>query len=189
MKRLAASKLPGPRGRRLRFPMVCYIFGTTRKSSALMFANSPRKPCASARADTILQCALAAVAVSISCQLVLAEAPRLEIRQLTTGPQHHFFGYIGHVQNVPWNASDRYIVALRSSVRDHLPDGTEPAEIVLLDTQNNYVPRVVDRSRAWNPQQGTMLYWNPQAQETQFFFNDRDPASNKIFCVLCDRSE
>lgn len=136
----------------------------------------------------MLQYALAAVAVTISCQLVLAEAPRLEIRQLTTGPQHHFFGYIGHVQNVPWNGSDRLIVALRTSVRDHLPDGSEPAEIVLLDTQNDFAPRVVDRSRAWNPQQGTMLYWNPQSQETQFFFNDRDPASNKIFCVICDVS-
>ena len=59
-------------------------------------------------------------------------------RQLTTGPLHHFFGYIGHVQNVPWNKSGRYIVALRTPVRDHLPDGSEPAEIVLLDTQNDY---------------------------------------------------
>src|SRR5262249_21727740 len=188
MKRSAASKLLGRRGRRLPFPMVCCICGTIRKSSVLMFANSPRKPCASAGANNTLKCAVATVAVTISCQLVLADAPRLEIRQLTTGPQHYFFGYIGHVQNVPWNGSDRYIVALRTSVRDHLPDGSEPAEIVLLDTENNYVPRVVDRSRAWNPQQGTMLYWNPQAQETQFFFNDRDPASNKIFCVLCDVS-
>ena len=34
-----------------------------------------------------------------------------------------------------------------------------------------------------------MLYWNPQAAETQFFFNDRDPVSNEIFCVLYDISE
>src|SRR5580765_1856124 len=94
---------------------------------------------------------LAVVAVAISCPPILAEAPRLEVRQLTTGPQHHFFGYIGHVQNVPWNRSDRFIVALRTSVRDHLPDGSEPAEIVLLDTQDNYAPRVVEHSLAWNP--------------------------------------
>lgn len=117
-----------------------------------------------------------------------AEPIALDVRQLTTGPQHHFFGYIGHVQNVPWNQSGRWIVALRTSVRDHLPDGREPADIVLLDAQQNYAPRVVDQSRAWNPQQGTMLYWNPEAPETQFFFNDRDPATNKVFCVLCDIS-
>src|SRR5262245_64694683 len=110
----------------------------------------------------------------------LAERPMLEVRQLTHGPLHHFFGYIGHVQNVPWNQSGRYIVALRTPVRDHLPDASEPAEIVLLDTHNNYSASVVDRSRAWNPQQGTMLYWNPLAKETQFFFNDRDPKTNKV---------
>ncbi|HMC10822.1 MAG TPA: hypothetical protein VKH44_06010, partial [Pirellulaceae bacterium] len=118
----------------------------------------------------------------------IAAAPRLEVRQLTTGPLHHFFGYIGHVQNIPWNKSGRYIVALRTPVRDHLPEANEPAEIVLLDTQNGFAARVVDRSRAWNPQQGTMLYWNPEAQETQFFFNDRDPTTNKVFCVLFDIS-
>jgi hypothetical protein len=115
-----------------------------------------------------------------------AETPRLEVRQLTSGPLHHFFGYIGHVQNVPWNQGGRYIVTLRTPVRDHLPTGDEPAEIVLLDSKNDYAARVIEHSRAWNPQQGTMLYWNPLAQETQLFFNDRDPATNKVFCVLFD---
>jgi hypothetical protein len=112
--------------------------------------------------------------------------PRLEVRQLTQGPLHHFYGYIGHVQNIPWNKSGRYIATLRTSVRDHLPTVGEPAEIVLLDCQNGYAPRLVERTRAWNPQQGTMLYWNPREQETQFFFNDRDPATGKVFCVLFD---
>ena len=31
-----------------------------------------------------------------------------------------------------------------------------------------------------------MMYWNPGAPETQFFFNDRDPATNQVFCVLFD---
>src|SRR6476659_6592563 len=107
-----------------------------------------------------------------------AAEPRLEVRQLTRGPEHHFFGYIGHVQNVPWNQSGRYIVALRTPVRDHLPDASEPAEVVLLVTTNDFTAQVVTHSRAWNPQQGTMLYWNPEAQENQFFCNDRDPATN-----------
>src|SRR5262245_16940875 len=115
--------------------------------------------------------------------------PRLEVRQLTTGPLHHFFGYIGHVQNIPWNKSGRYIVALRTPVRDHLPAAEEPAEIILLDTETDYAAKAVEKSRAWNPQQGTMLYWNPEQQETQFFFNDRDPATNKVFCVLFDISQ
>lgn len=110
----------------------------------------------------------------------------LEAKQITSGPKHHFFGYIGHVQNIPWNASGRYLVALQTSFQDHLPGADEAAEIVLLDLQQNYAVRVLDQTRAWNPQQGTMLYWNPEAPENQFFFNDRDPKTGKIFCVLFD---
>lgn len=112
-----------------------------------------------------------------------------ETRQITFGPKQHFFGYIGHVGNVPWNAGDRYILALRTDFQDRMPTAQDAAEIVLIDTQEEYRERVVDRTRAWNPQQGTMLYWNPEAPETQFFFNDRDPATNRIFCVLFDISK
>ncbi len=131
---------------------------------------------------------IASMIVVLTEAVAIAANPTLEVHQLTNGPQHHFFGYIGHVQNIPWNQSGRYIIALQTPVRDHLPDGNEPADIVLLDTQNEYQSRMVAQSRAWNPQQGTMLYWNPQAQETQFIFNDRDPKTNKVFCVLFDIS-
>ena len=32
----------------------------------------------------------------------------LSVRQITRGRANHFFGNIGHVQNIPWNASGRY---------------------------------------------------------------------------------
>jgi hypothetical protein len=124
---------------------------------------------------------LIVLATTCSCA-----ALSLETKQLTSGPEHHFFGYIGHVQNIPWNQSGRYIVALRTTFQDHLPKPDEAATLVILDTQNGYSYRELDQTRAWNPQQGTMLYWNHDAPETQFFFNDRDPDSGKIFCVLFD---
>ena len=31
-----------------------------------------------------------------------------------------------------------------------------------------------------------MFYWNPEAAEKQFFFNDRDIETGKVFCVLYD---
>jgi len=110
------------------------------------------------------------------------------IRQITTGPQHHFFGYFGHVQTIPWNKSGRYLLALRTDFQERMPQPGEAAEIVLLDTQNGYAARVIDRTRGWNFQQGAMMYWNPEAPETQFFFNDRDPATHEVFCVLFDIS-
>ena len=44
----------------------------------------------------------------------------------------------------------------------------------------------VDESLGWNPQQGTMFYWNPDNPETQFFFNDRDKKTGKVFTVIFD---
>jgi len=33
-------------------------------------------------------------------------AIHLKIEQLTSGSKHHFFGYIGQCQTIPWNASE-----------------------------------------------------------------------------------
>ena len=59
-------------------------------------------------------------------------------------------------------------------------------DVVLLDANDNYKVRKVDESRGWNPQQGTMFYWNPLEPDTQFFFNDRDPDTGEVFAVLFD---
>jgi hypothetical protein len=118
--------------------------------------------------------------------LALGAELTVSIRPLTHGPQHHFFGYIGHVRTIPWNASGRYLVALQTRSQDRMPEPGEAADIVLIDTQEKDAVTVVEQTRAWNPQQGTMLYWNPQAAETQFFFNDRDPVTHEVFCVIYD---
>ena len=117
------------------------------------------------------------------------ESLLLHSEQITYGPKNHFFGYIGHVQNIPWNGDGRYILAMRTSFQDHLPDATEPADIILIDTKKQYEVAKIAETRAWNPQQGTMFYWNPEASSTQFFFNDRDPKSGRVFCVLFDLSK
>jgi len=68
---------------------------------------------------------------------------------------------------VPWNESGRYIVALQTDFYRRMPKKGGTARIVLIDTQNNYEVEAVDRTHAWNLQQGTMLYWNPAAAKTQ----------------------
>ena len=110
----------------------------------------------------------------------------LKVEQITHGEKHTFFGYIGHVQNIPWNGNERYIVALQSTFQDHLPGEGEPADVVLIDTHNNYAIEILEQTQGWNPQQGTMFYWNPDAPDSQFFFNDRDPETGKVFTVLYD---
>ena len=110
----------------------------------------------------------------------------LEVEQLTSGTHHHFFGYIGQCQTIPWNAGGRYILCLRGARIDRMPLPGEAATVCVIDTgQGNQVIEL-DKTHGWNPQQGTMFYWHPGKAESQFFFNDRDPATGRVFTVLYD---
>jgi len=115
-----------------------------------------------------------------------AASEEVVVKQLTVGPKSHFFGYIGHCLTIPWNQSGRYIVSLRTDFHDRMPRVDDFAEIVLIDTQRGHEVTILDRTRAWNLQQGSMLFWHPQHAETQFFFNDVDPKSGTVFTVLYD---
>ena len=130
------------------------------------------------------------VAFAVVCQSEKGWADdspfELKVDQITFGTKHHFFGYIGQCRTIPWNASDRYILGMEIEHIDRMPRADEAAVIILVDThQNNRIIRI-DRTHAWNPQQGTMFYWNPLAAETQFIFNDRDVKTGKVFAVLYD---
>lgn len=110
----------------------------------------------------------------------------LEIEQLTSGAKHHFFGYIGQCQTIPWNASGRYILGMEIDRIDRMPEPEEAATVMLIDAhEGNRILRV-EKTHAWNPQQGTMFYWNPPAPETQFLFNDREVETGAVFAVLHD---
>jgi len=139
-----------------------------------------RTPCRGLRRFFVAGCLLVSLTRAGSADFTT------EIRQITFGPAHHFFGYIGQVRTIPWNASGRYIAGLRTGFQDRMPGTDDVADIVLVDTGRANAVEAVERTRAWNFQQGTMLCWNPRAAETQFFFNDRDPRTGKIFCVLYD---
>ena len=119
----------------------------------------------------------------------MADSFELEVKQITFGPKHHFFGYIGQSQTIPWNGTGRYIVGLRNNFQDHMPGPGEAADVILVDTEDEYAIEVIGRTQGWNPQQGTMFYWNPELPDTQVFFNDRDPETQKVFTVLYDFSE
>ena len=123
---------------------------------------------------------------SLTPSIALAQLFDLQIEQITTGPKHHFFGYIGQCQTIPWSGDGRYVLAMQIEHIDRMPTPDEAAEIVLVDTQSNNALIHLDRTHAWNPQQGTMFYWNPLVTNTQFFFNDRDVKTGDVFAVLYD---
>ena len=119
---------------------------------------------------------------------VFAEGPALslQLEQITEGKKHHFFGYIGQCQTIPWCGAGRYILAMEIDEIARMPRANEAATICLIDTRNQNEVLRIERTHAWNPQQGTMFFWNPNAPETQFFFNDRDLESGNVFTVLYD---
>lgn len=121
-----------------------------------------------------------------SCMHARPPVIDLRIEQVTAGEKHHFFGYIGQCRTIPWNASGRYIVGLEIDRIDRMPKPEEAATIILVDTRDNNRIIRVDKTFAWNPQQGTMFYWNPLEPEAQFFFNDRDVKTGKVFTVIYD---
>jgi hypothetical protein len=123
-----------------------------------------------------LQC-LTFLPLPLAIPKVRAAEPTVTFQQITVGPKNHFFGYIGHCLTIPWNQTGRFIVALRTDFHDRMPRKGELADVVLIDSQKENTVRVLDRTRAWNLQQGSMLYWNPLHAESQFFFNDVDPES------------
>ena len=101
------------------------------------------------------------VTVLICLQSVAAELPTIDLRieQLTSGANHHFFGYIGQCQTIPWNASGRFVLGLEIDRIDRLPTPEEFATVILVDTHHDNTIIRLDKCHAWNPQQGTMFYW------------------------------
>ena len=105
-------------------------------------------------------CAVSLFFTLLSAFLQASDAApfELKIEQLTSGTKHHFFGYIGQCQTIPWNASGRFILGMEIDRIDRMPEPEEAATVMLIDTQEENRILRVDKTHAWNPQQGTMFY-------------------------------
>ena len=89
---------------------------------------------------------VAQIGLSTCCIFVMACSPNvraetpsidLKIEQITSGPKHHFFGYIGQCQTIPWNLSGRYILGLEIEQIDRMPRPEDAATIILIDTEQH----------------------------------------------------
>ena len=111
----------------------------------------------------------------------------VDIRQITFGPRHHFFGYIGHVRTIPWNRSGRYIVGLANLVSgSHAGGSARPPKSCCLTPQRDYSrQRPSNKHEHGIPSKGPCSTGTPNRPETQFFFNDRDPGIATRFSPCC----
>lgn len=97
------------------------------------------------------------------------DLPKFQLRKLTEVPNHHFFGYYGVS---PWNRDESLMVGLESTFQDRLPNPGDTAAIGLIDPETGQFDEI-DKTLAWNLQQGAMLHWNPLAPNDEIIYNDR----------------
>ena len=57
---------------------------------------------------------------------------KVSVKQLTQGPNHHFFGYIGQSLTIPWSKNGDRILCLSAPFHDHLAGKGEPANVNII---------------------------------------------------------
>lgn len=91
------------------------------------------------------------------------------VRQLTKGPQFHWFGYYDKLQFDP---TGRYILSNQVSFEGRSPLPTDQIRVGMVNTADNDRWIELGTSHAWNWQQGCMLQWVP-GSKTDVLWNDR----------------
>ncbi len=89
---------------------------------------------------------------------------------VTGGPKMHFFGYY---DVTPWDATDRYMLALEVDFQDRPPTPDDIATIGLIDTAEGNRWQPIAQTRAWNWQMGTRLQWLATEPDRLIVHNDR----------------
>lgn len=99
----------------------------------------------------------------------------------TSPPYAHFFGYY---DKCPWDSTGRYILSHRAEFDGRPVTHSDDVEIGLIDLENNKEFMPIDRSHAWNWQQGAMTQWVPNAPDRLVIFNSRE--NDRAVSVLYD---
>jgi len=91
-----------------------------------------------------------------------------EIKVLSSGPKHHFFGYYGIN---PWDRSLRSHLSLETDFHNRRPEVGDCATVGLIERQTHlFTPYA--RTSAFNFQQGSMMHWIDVGFGEEFTFND-----------------
>lgn len=81
----------------------------------------------------------------------------------------YFFGYY---DKSPWDISNRYMLCMRANNTWADVAPKEPADIILIDTQNNNAVRTLATTKSWNVQQGCMAQWLGPNLDSKIIYND-----------------
>ena len=92
------------------------------------------------------------------------------IRQITNGPQFHWFGYYDKLQFSP---DDRFVLGNQVDFEGRTPTPDDVIQVGMIDTHDGDKWIELGETRAWCWQQGCMLQWIP-GSKNEIIWNDRD---------------
>jgi len=95
-----------------------------------------------------------------------------QVQRIGHGMEHQFFGYYN---KTPWDPSGRYLLCQRAPMMTGDLTGKEVAQIICIDSANNYAMQVVGETTTWNWQMGAQLQWLEGLPGRQIIYNTRAP--------------
>lgn len=106
--------------------------------------------------------------------LMYAISPKVKsegniIRVSPDNGAEYFFGYY---DKSPWDGTGRYMICMRVDDTWSDPAPYTTADIILIDTRNDYAVRKLAMTRTWNVQQGCMAQWLGPDFKERIIYND-----------------
>lgn len=87
-------------------------------------------------------------------------------------PDDGFEYYYGYYDKSPWDATDRYMIALKVKQAYKSVAPNEPGVLVLIDTKNKNKVIEIATTNAWNVQQSCMAQWMGPDFKSRIIYND-----------------
>ena len=108
-----------------------------------------------------------ALSVAADRNRVLAEGDLLRVT-----PDDGFEYFYGYYDKSPWDADDRYMIALQVKQSYQSVAPKEPGTVFLIDTADNNRPVRIGETHSWNVQQGCMAQWLGPDFRERIIYND-----------------
>lgn len=100
------------------------------------------------------------------------EKIRVEGNVQRVTPKDGFEYYYGYYDKSPWDATGRYMIALRVKQAYKSVAPKERGTVVLIDTRNHNEVIEIGKTDSWNVQQGCMAQWLGPDFQTKLIYND-----------------
>ena len=101
--------------------------------------------------------------------LLMGDEKLPPLRPLTSGPNHHWFGYYDKLEFDP---SSRYVLGMEVGFEGRTPGPDDRVRLGMIDLESGDKWKDLGTSVAWCWQQGCMLQWLPGSR-TEVIYNDR----------------